>query len=68
MNREQYDECNKYRGVIELFVSSGQYVGGADGLFDYYNLPKQERSCPSCLSRFLLERDNDIKNYESNKG
>lgn len=66
MTQDQYNECIKYRGVINLFVSSGQYVGGADGLFDFYNVPKQERGCPSCLSRFLLERHSDIQNYERN--
>jgi len=63
---EQYYEIIKYRGIIELFYTSGQYIGGAESLMDYFNFKGQERSCPSCVGRWLLERNEDIKNYERN--
>jgi hypothetical protein len=65
MTKEQYDFCNQYREVIELFCISGHYAGGCDALFDYYGMNQQDKGCPSCKSRFFLERMNDIKNYES---
>jgi len=67
MTIEQYNEAIKYRGIIELFVSSGQYIGGAEPLMDYYEFKGSERSCPSCVGRFLLERYSELKNYESIK-
>lgn len=66
MNESQYNEAIKYRGVIELFASTGQYVGGIDGLMDYYNVPQSERRCPSCVGRFLLDRNIELKKYEGN--
>ena len=66
MSEDQYKECKKYEGIINLFKTSGQYIGGADSLFDYYKMQGQERSCPSCVSRFLLERYGEIERYERN--
>lgn len=28
MTKEQYEEANKYRGILELFNKTGEYVGG----------------------------------------
>lgn len=64
MTEEQYKFTIQYRGIIELFAKTGQYIGGAESLFEYYKIIGQERSCPSCISRFLLERNNEIKQYE----
>ena len=66
MTLDQYNEAIKYRGIIDLFYSSGQYIGGAESLMDYFNFKGQERGCPACVGRFLLERYNDIRQYESN--
>jgi len=64
MTEEQYNECQKYRGVINLFVTSGQCIGGLDGLFNYYGVRGQDRSCPSCISQFLLNRHSELIQYE----
>jgi hypothetical protein len=64
MTEEQYNECQKYRGVINLFVTSGQCIGGLDGLFDYYGVRGQDRSCPACISQFLLNRHSELTQYE----
>ena len=63
MDKEQYEFVNQYREVIEHFVSHQTYVGGADGLFLKYLTPT-EMSCSSCKSACMIQRYNELKQYE----
>lgn len=65
MTKEQYDFTIQFRGIIEMFCKCGEYVGGADALFDYWGLTGQEKGCPSCKSRLFLELNEKIKQYEA---
>lgn len=71
MTKQQYEYCNNFRGIINLFVNSGEFIGGCDALFDYYkdqfNLgnPVNTR-CPSCVGATLLDINQKLVNYERN--
>lgn len=62
ITKEEYDYFNQYRGVIDLFMKTGQYVGGCDSLFDYKKVAN--KGCATCLSQALIEVNNAIQEYE----
>lgn len=66
MTEEQYNEALKYRHIIETFAKSGEYLGGIDPLMDKYSIADSERRCPSCVGRFLLDRNIELKKHEGN--
>lgn len=63
MTKEQYEEANKYRGILELFNKTGEYVGGIGNLIQYLE-PSTNASCPSCMSAFLITTYNRMLEYE----
>lgn len=65
ITKDQYDYYIQFRDVINLFQNTGQYVGGCDNLFNFMNVPKENRGCKSCLAAALIEAYNGIKTYES---
>lgn len=64
ISKEEYDYFNQYRGVINLFIQTGQYVGGCDALFDYKKVVN--KGCATCLAQALIEVNNAINDYERN--
>jgi hypothetical protein len=58
-----YNKLLPYKPIIDLFITSGVYSGGGDGLFEIMNVTN--RSCPSCLAAALIEANNIIKEHES---
>jgi hypothetical protein len=67
LTKEQYIFYNKYREILTLFVNTGQYVGGAGGLFDFienqYGV-KIDRGCSGCIAGFLKMAYKDLIKYE----
>jgi hypothetical protein len=70
MNKEQYEYAKQYYGAIDLFYRTGEYVGGCNGLFDYWEAQgmtggyKIDRSCVGCISGFLKDFYQMINRYE----
>ena len=62
MSEEQYNEVIKYRGILEMFHKCREYIGGADGLMNYYGMKDQR--CQGCVGSFLIDRYNDMIRYE----
>jgi hypothetical protein len=66
----KYVFLNKYRDILELFYNSGQYVGGADGLFDYYEKEHGQpidRGCSGCVAGFLKFAYKELKELEDGR-
>lgn len=71
MNPIQYNKCLPYKEICSIFAKHGEYIGGADGLFQYY---KDEfnagnpvnTSCPSCVGAVLIHVNQMINEYERN--
>ena len=58
-----------YKSICDLFVRTGAYVGGADGLFNLHrdmfnNGQRVKTSCINCISAVLIDIDTKIKEYE----
>jgi len=73
MTESCYISIKPYLHIIQLFAKSGEYIGGADGLFPIYerefNLgQKVNQSCSSCVSAMLLHLAQMIKDYEQANG
>ena len=68
MTKEQYDKCKPYWGIVDLFARTGEYIGGADGLFDIieqeFHSGKIDRSCNECRAGFLRFIASELKRYE----
>ena len=67
MSEEQYNFVNGYKDILTFFVKHQTYIGGADVLFSKYLQPN-EMGCPSCKSACMIERYNELIEYERNKG
>lgn len=71
MTTESYNKIQPYRSIIDLFERTGEYIGGADYLFDNSieliggSIDKSCNDCKVGYFRFLI---NEIKNYEKNNG
>jgi hypothetical protein len=63
LTKEQYEYFNQFRDILNLFEKTGQYIGGCHPLFVKMGA---DTSCPSCMSRTLLEAIGAIKEYERN--
>lgn len=63
MTLEQYNFVNQYRDIINHFVKHQTYVGGADTLFAKYLQPN-ELGCSACKSACMIERFNELNEYE----
>lgn len=61
---EQYNEVVKYRGILELFNKTGEYIGGIQDLVKYLE-PNTQTSCPSCMAAFLINTYNRMIEYEA---
>ena len=70
LTKEQYEYIKGYRDIVEIFTLHGNYVGGADGLFDYLEaqgLTGGEpiiRTCNPCKAGFLKFTYSIILQYE----
>lgn len=70
LSKEQYDVILGYKPMIDMYVSTQTYVGGADGLFDYLEAQgltggeKILRGCPPCLAGFLKFTKSLLNEYE----
>lgn len=67
MTEEQYNFVNGFREVLEHFIKHNIYVGGCDALFNRYLQPG-ELGCFACKSACMIQRLNELKEYERNKG
>jgi len=69
MTAEQYEMCKPYAPIAALFFRSGEYVGGADGLFNIiereFNSGQIDRSCNDCRAGFLRFIHTEIARYET---
>ena len=74
LTKEQYDYIKGFKPMIDMFVNHGQYVGGADPLFDYLESQGLTggypigRNCQECTSGFLKFTNTMIKLYEQTNG
>lgn len=74
LTKEQYDYIIGFRPMIEMFVNHGQYVGGANPLFDYLEQQGLSggvpigRNCNDCTAGFLKFTNSMIKLYEQQQG
>lgn len=69
MTKEQYDNINPYKPIIQLFAKTGEYVGGAENLFNYMAkefLMVNQQGCPGCKAAILLKANELINEYEGN--
>ena len=64
MTTDEYNFVNGYRDILVHFIKHQTYVGGADGLFEKY-LDVSERSCSSCKSACMIQRYNELIEYDS---
>ena len=67
MSEEQYNFVNGFRAILEHFNKHQIYVGGADVLFSKYLQPN-EMGCPACKSACMIQRYNELKEYDKRKG
>lgn len=66
MTEEQYNFVNGYKDILTHFNKHQIYVGGADGLFEKY-LEPNERACDSCKSACMIQRYNELMEYDKRK-
>jgi hypothetical protein len=64
MTQEDYNFVNSFRDVLEHFVKHGTYVGGAENLFLKYLQPN-ELGCSSCKSACMIQRLNELEQYDA---
>jgi hypothetical protein len=70
LTKEQYEAILPYKPIVDMFVQTETYVGGADGLFDYLEtqgLTGGEpilRTCNPCRAGFLKFTKSLLNNYE----
>ena len=69
LTEQQYNSILPYKPIVEMFVSTGNYVGGADGLFDYLEASGLAtepilRTCNECRAGFLKFTNTLLKLYE----
>ena len=64
ITKEQYEYYQQYRGVLDLFQKTGEYVGGCQDLFSYMKVT--DLRCVNCLSSALITAHNQITEYERN--
>jgi len=63
ISKETYQEYIKYRDILQRFKDTGHYVGGADALFNFMQIPK--KNCDTCKAQALIEAQTQIELYES---
>lgn len=68
LDKETYDKIIPYKEVVQFFAKHGEYVGGADGLFEYLKSigHDYQPSCISCMAALLLTANRMINEYERN--
>jgi hypothetical protein len=68
MTEAQYNRCTPYTDIVRIFATQGEYIGGADGLFDIieqeFNSGKIDRSCNECRAGFLKFIYSEMQRYE----
>jgi len=68
MTASQYKLIVPYKEIVTIFAKSGEYIGGADGLFDIiekeFGTGKIDRSCNECRAGFLKFINQQITSYE----
>ena len=65
MSEEQYNFVVQYKEILTFFNNHQTYVGGADVLFSKYLQPN-EMGCPACKSACMIQRYNELIEYERN--
>lgn len=69
VDKEQYNKLNPYKPIVQLFAKCGEYVGGADGLFQIMHNDfgmELNTSCISCMAAMLTKANELINEYEGN--
>lgn len=64
IGKSEYDFIVQFKEVLELFIKTGEYVGGCDALFDYMSIA--DRGCATCKAQCLIESHAKMKHYEDN--
>lgn len=69
MTKHQYDRCSPYKDICSMFVKTGEYVGGADGLFDFYKDAfnsgvSLNTGCNDCKGAALIHVNQMLNDYE----
>lgn len=65
ITEEQYNYYQQYRGVLDLFNKTGEYVGGCQDLFNYMNVT--DIRCQNCLSAALITAHTQLTEYEKQR-
>lgn len=71
LTKEEYEYVNGFRGILNLFDQTGEYVGGAGSLIDWHEKKYGERidrGCPGCMTGFLKFSLSMLKQYEKQYG
>lgn len=67
MTTEQYNAVKPFEGILDLFERTGEYIGGADELFDKSEMlfgGKIDKSCNDCKVGFFKFLISQKKKYE----
>lgn len=67
---DRYLKLLPYKPIVQLFAKSGEYVGGADGLFQIMHNDfgmELNTSCVSCMAAMLTKANELINEYEKEK-
>jgi hypothetical protein len=71
LTKEEYQYVNGFRGILELFDKSGEYIGGADNLISWHENKYGERidrGCQGCIAGFLKFSFSMLKQYDKQNG
>ena len=69
LTKEEYTYLNGFRPILDLFFNTGEYVGGADGVFDWHEKKYGQtidRGCSGCKAGFLKLTRSLLIKYEEN--
>lgn len=64
ITKETYEYYQQFRAVINLFVQTGEYVGGCDALFNYMKV--EDLRCAGCVGSALITANSQMLDYERN--
>lgn len=71
LTKEEYEFVNGYRGILDIFEKTGEYIGGTDNLIAWHEKKyevKIDSWCQGCMVGFLNFTISMIKQYEKTNG
>ena len=65
ISKSEYEFIVQYKEILDLFARTGEYVGGADALFDHKKIA--DKGCATCKAQCLIETHAELRHYENNQ-